>query len=330
MEFLINDTKLKKAYRKAKVISTIRTIIIVILVIIPLYITFTIINTRITYKIGTEYYNEVKKILEVTKPNAYVSKVDDVIGIFGASGEYTVSKQIGRKQITLYDETSSYGLVGNIEPNHVIMYEGRGSGQKAGEWPVNIDKSGNLTMVAFHPDIQYKEYKNDLALLNKISQDSLLEMTLSFDRKYKADEIIKILPNANISEILIDGYSEDEMNDYKKEVKEYDGKAAYIPEFYFIGFSVNTCIKFKAATEISEKYKNFLDDLQFDYKYHKGYDRFRIIYSTLKAKDQLQGDKVDIIGAVVYGTPEELQKLKSNPHIKASSAGLVTRDIVFK
>jgi len=331
LEFLINDKKLKKAYRKAKFISTVRTIVIVILIIIPLYIAFTIINTRITYKIGTEYYNEVKKILEVTKPNSYVSKVDDVIGIFGASGQYTVSKLVGYRPIELYDETSTYGLVGNITLKDVLMSEYRGGYQKAGEWPVNIDKSGNLAMMVFHPDIKYKEYKNDLSLLNKISKDSLLEMTISFDKKYKGNEIAEILPDANISEILIDGYSEDEMSQYRKKTSEYDGKAAYIREYYFIGFAVDTSIKFEAAAEISKKYKNFLDDLQFDYKYNKGYGkRFSTIYSTLKAKDQLQGDKVDIIGVVVYGTPEELQKLKSNPHIKASSAGIVTRDIVFK
>lgn len=62
------------------------------------------------------------------------------------------------------------------------------SRHKAGEWPVNFDSSGNLTMMAFHPDIKYKEYKNDIALLNKVSSDSLLEMTLSFDKKYIAYE----------------------------------------------------------------------------------------------------------------------------------------------
>ncbi len=331
MEFLINDKKLKKAYKKAKFLSTVRTIVIVILVIIPLYIAFIKINTRITYKIGTEYYNEVRKILEVTKPNAYVSKADDVIGFFGASGQYTVSKVVGSKPIELFEEISRYGLVGNIEQNRVIMSEGRGGYHKAGEWPVNIDKSGNLVMMAFHPDIQYKEYKNDLALLNKISQDSLLEMTLSFDKKYKANEIAEILPDANISEILIDGYSEDEMNKYKKEAKEYDGKATYIREFDFVRFAVDGGLKYDAAAEVSEKYKNFLEGLQFDYKYNKQYkDRFSTIYSTLKAKDQLQGNKVDIIGVVVYGTPEELQKLISNPHIRASSAGIVTKNIVFK
>lgn len=133
------------------------------------------------------------------------------------------------------------------------------------------------------------------------------------DKKYKANEIAEILPDTNISEILIDGYSEDEMNQYRKKASEYDGKAAYIQEYYFIGFGVKSSIKFETAAEISEKYKNFPDDLQFDYKYNNGYEkRFNTIYSTLKAKDQLQGDNVDIIGAVVYGTPEELQKLKSN------------------
>lgn len=331
MEFSINDTKLKKAYKRAKLLSTVRTIVIVILVVIPLYIAFIKINTRITYKIGIEYYNEVKKILQVIKPNAYVSKADDIIGIFGASGQYTVSKEVGSIPVDLYTEISRYGLVGNIESNRVIITEGRGGYHKSGEWPVNIDRSGNLVMMAFHPDIQYKEYKNDIALLDKISQDSVLEMTLSFDKKYKPNEIRGILTNINISEILIDGYSEDQMDKYKKEAKEYDGKATYIPEFDFIRFGVDSRAKYNAVSEISEKYKNFLDVLQFDYKYNKRYrDKFSTIYSTLETKNQLEWNNINIIGAVVYGTPEELQNLISNKHIKASSAGIVIKDIVFK
>ena len=50
----------------------------------------------------------------------------------------------------------------------------------------------------------------------------------------------------------------------------------------------------------------------------------------LKNKDQLEANKVDIIGIVVYGSPEELKQLKSNPHIKASSVGIITKDIIFR
>jgi hypothetical protein len=209
-ELILDDKVLKKAFKKAKLLSIIRTVIIVIMVSIPLYFAFTNINTRVTYSIGTKYYEDIKKELEITNPKAYISKVNDIIGFFGASGRYTVSKEIGfRRNIELYEEYSRYGLAFGVAPNRVLMFESKGSMHRAGEWPVSTDKSGNLKMMAFHPDIVYKEYKDDLALLEKLSPDSLLEMTLSLDKKYKADEILEVLPDANISELLLDAYTDE-------------------------------------------------------------------------------------------------------------------------
>ncbi|MCB2300826.1 anti sigma factor C-terminal domain-containing protein [Clostridium tagluense] len=324
MDFLLDNEKLKKAYKKSKQMSTIRIIIIVVLLIIPLYI----VNVMIASKMGTRYYTQVEKVLEVTNPNAYISKENDVIGFFGASGQYTVSKRIGSwKSVEIYDQNSSYGL-GFINGLNRTMSSSSG-GQKAGEWPVNFDGSGNLIMMVFHPDIKYKEYKNDLPLLNKVSSDSLLEMTLSFDKKYKINEVSGILPKVQIAELLIDGYTEEEMEKYKKEASQNDGKATFISEYSFIGFKGSRCFDYE-ANEVSNNYKKYLDNLQFNFKdkYYK--NKFRGIYSTLKAKNQLDANKLDIIGVVVYGSPEELQKLKSNPHIKASSVGIITKDIVFK
>ena len=321
MEFLLDDEKLKKAYKKSKKMSTIRTIVIVILVLIPLYV----VNVMVISKMGTKYYAQVEKMLEITKPNTYISKANDTFGLLSASGQYTVSKRIGSyKSVEIYDQNSNYGLI-NIKRT---LFSDSG-GQKAGEWPVNFDNSGNLTMMAFHPDIKYKEYKNDLALLNKVSSDSLLEMTLSFDKKYKINEVSGILPKVQISELLIDGYTDEEMGKYKKEASQNDGKATFISEYSFIGFEGSRWFDYE-ANEVSNNYKKYLDNLQFNFKdkYYK--NKFSNIYSMLKNKDQLEANKVDIIGVVVYGSPEELQKLKSNPHVKASSVGIITKDIIFK
>lgn len=330
VDFSLDDRKLKKAYRKAKIKSTIRTIVIVILVVIPLFIVFTKINVMVTYKMGTAYYDEVQKALDVTKPNAYVSQANDTIGIFGASGQYTVSKKIGGKSIVLYNENSRYGFADFVIPNRFIMGAGWGGGQAAGEWPVSFDKSGNLSMMAFHPDIKYKEYKDDLSLLSKISSDSLVEMTLSFDKKYKAEELLSILPNAKISEILIDGYTVEQMDKYKMEASQYDGKAAFIQEYDFIRVGVSSMINYDAEADITENYSKYLEKLQYNYKYTYYKDRFKELYNTLKSKGELEGKNVDIIGVVVYGNTDELKQLKSNPHIKASSVGIVTKDVIFK
>ncbi len=331
-ELLLDDEKLNKAYKNARFKSTIRTILILILVLVPMYIVFTNINKIITFKIGVSYYEEQEKVLSITNPNTYISEAHDEIGIFGARGRYTLSKRIGEKAIKLYDETSRYGFIGSNKSNNINFYQSGAGGHTAGEWPVNFDNAGNLRMMAFHPEIKYKEYKNDLALLNKVSSDSLLEMTLSFDKKYNLLEMLSILPNANIVEVLIDGYTEEQMNKYIKEALEYDGKATFINEHDFIGLAVSPRFKFNPSSDLSERYEEYLRNLQYDYKHLRQYkSKFNTIYSVLKEKDQLIGTKVDIIGVVVQGTPEELEKLKANPHIKASSAGTITtKAVIFK
>ena len=321
MEFLLDDEKLKKAYKRSKKRSTIRTIVIVILVLIPLYV----INVMITSYMGTKYYAQVEKMLDITKPNTYISKANDAIGFLSASGEYTVSKRIGSyKSVEVDNKNRNYGLI-NIK--RTLFSDS--SGHTGVDWPVNFDTAGNLIMMAFHPDIKYKEYKNDIALLDKVSSDSLLEMTLSFDRKYKINEISAILPKVKISELLIDGYTNEEMKTYKKEALDHDGKATFIYEFNFTGIEVSNDFN-SADNEVEENYKKYLDNLQFNFKDNYYKKKFRSIYSVLKAKNQLESNKVDIIGVVVYGSPAELQLLKSNPHIKASSVGIITKDIIFK
>lgn len=324
MDFLLDDKKLKKAYKKSKILSTIKTIVIVLLLMIPLYV----VNVVVVFKMENRYYEEVEKMLEITKPNTYVSKANDTIGFLGANGQYTVSKKIGRwKSVEIYDQNSYYGLI-DINRLKRVKFS-RNGGYKADEWPVNFDKSGNLTMMAFHPDIKYKEYKNDIALLNKVSSDSLLEMTLSFDKKYKINEVSGILPKIKISELLIDGYTDEEMEIYKKEALRNDGKSTFIGELNFIGFEGSSYFDYEAH-EVSKNCEKFLNTLQYDFKNNYYKNKFRDIYSSLKSKDQLEANKVDIIGVVVYGSPEELQKLKSNPHIKASSVGIITKDVIFK
>jgi hypothetical protein len=120
------------------------------------------------------------------------------------------------------------------------------------------------------------------------------------------------------------------MNEYREEAAKYYSKSTFIREDEFIRLGVSALFEHDPVSDFAECYKKFLDNLQYDFKssYHR--DRFRSIYTVLESKGHLEGEDVDIIGVIVYGSPEELMKLRDNPHVKASSAGIVTRDIIFK
>ncbi|MDD5702783.1 MAG: anti sigma factor C-terminal domain-containing protein, partial [Dehalococcoidales bacterium] len=51
--------------------------------------------------------------------------------------------------------------------------------------------------------------------------------------------------------------------------------------------------------------------------------KFSEIFSELNAEGYTDSSKVPILGAIVYGTKDQLKSLVGNPHIKASSFGVI-------
>ena len=86
-------------------------------------------------------------------------------------------------------------------------------------------------MMFFHPNVTYKAYKNDLAELSQISDDKIIEVGLSLDKPYSISEISEILPDTDIGWYWVDTFSTQEMEQYQKEARENDAKAAYITEY---------------------------------------------------------------------------------------------------
>lgn len=51
--------------------------------------------------------------------------------------------------------------------------------------------------------------------------------------------------------------------------------------------------------------------------------RYNEVYNELVTKGYTDSSNVPILGVIVYGTKDELKSLIGNPHIKASSFGVV-------
>ncbi len=83
----------------------------------------------------------------------------------------------------------------------------------------------------FHTNVDYKEYKNDLAELDKIPDDKLIEIGNSFDKPYPIIDRYNILPaEINKTWHWIDTFSDEDIEKFKDEVDNYDFKACYINE----------------------------------------------------------------------------------------------------
>lgn len=307
---IFSDENLKKAIREVKLKSTIRTIIISLVVALAVFIILTKVNVRVTQEMSERNYGFQEDFIKLTVPNGYISKSFDTFGFFNGRSTYTISKQVGNRTVKLEDRDINYGYFPQL-----TLSRGRGGVVYAGEWSISQWENGYSKMIFFHPEISYKEYKNDLNELDNISADKIIEIGISFDKPYNLNEMNKVLPNINKSWYWIDIDNKDMIDLLKKQAKEYDSRSSFINEFETVGFSVNQRNEFD---DTDSKYTEFLELLKRsnDNKYNR-------IYKHLISEGYSNASNAPAIGAIVYGTKDDLKKLIGNPHIKASSFGVI-------
>lgn len=165
-------------------------------------------------------------------------------------------------------------------------------------------------MLFFHPEVEYKKYKNDEELINQIQGDKIYEVALSFDQPYKLSE----LPISQLPEMTwfwLNTYSDSQLNQFKQEAKDYDWSATFIREHDTLGFSTRN--PYSTYAELTNEYEKFLTLLK-----KSGYGDHKKAYNHMK---NVKIDDVEILGVVVYGTKDEIKEIMKEPTIKAISLG---------
>lgn len=304
LDEIFDDEKINLAIKKSINKSTRRTILISLSVVVIALVVIFVANAAITIKLSNEMYDINEDDIKLHVPNGYISKSADSIGFLVGRGEFTVARNIASKPVVLENRASLFGLIPQI-----FISRGGGVGSSGGEWTVNYWENGYRKMIFYIPEISYKEYKNDLDELDKISGDKLIELGLSFDKPYKVTDIPTILPNVKKSWYWVDAFRKDDFERYKKEAIENDGKATFIREDEALGVS---------SRDFIGNYYNLLESLKSIKE--EGYNE---VYNELITKGYTDSSNVPILGAIVYGTKDELKSLIGNPHIKASSFGVV-------
>lgn len=303
-----DEIKLQQTVKKAKRKSILKTVLIALIV----FIIGSIGNIVFTILLSHWSFDREKAMIELSIPNGFISSTYETIGFLGGTRMYKISKTVGPKTVMLEERRTGYGLF-------PFMSRGQGKGgHEAGEWPINYWENGDRKMMFFHPEIQYKEYKNDLAELNKLPDGAWIEMAVSFDRPYNLNEQDTLLPSTiNWSWLWLDTYSKKDIETFKKEVKEYDPKACFINEHEVTGLEMRS--KYMYAADYKGEYKNLLEKLQ-----KSPNQRHQETYKLLKKRGYDDYTNVKILGAIVYGTKEDLKALQNNPIVKATSFGVIT------
>lgn len=282
-------------------------------------------NTKISFKMSEQSFKDNEDFAKLSVPNGYISQSIDNIGFLGGNGTYKVSKAVGYKDVLVYDRQSTFGYSLSSPISEFLGYPSayslsRSSGGRAIQkmvngWHIQYSENGYRKMMFFHPEISYKGYKDDLSVLDEISDDMLIELAISFDKPYKDSEVQSLLGSkANLSWYWLDAFSNEDMKSHRQLAKISDVNCAYIPEFNAIGVNVSPQHFETGYTELMELLKN------------TRHEKYKAIYNDMMTngyKNYKDYTDVPILGAIVYGTKSELKILIGNPAIKASSFGVI-------
>ncbi|ARU60967.1 hypothetical protein CBW65_07625 [Tumebacillus avium] len=183
----------------------------------------------------------------------------------------------------------------------------------------------------FLPFLTYKEYQNDLPLLAKMDGQAA-ELSLSFDKPYTVAEIEAMLPaGVHPQWYWVDAYYNKATllpHEIEVDVKRPDGTVFKVPQTVRTDSPEHARSVYGFDARSGETEANFLQALDLGLSInHMHHDEFERIYNYLRGdKTKPTTADVKILGVVVTGTAQDLQKLEGAPYLKASVLG-VTVDL---
>lgn len=310
---IFDDKKLKQSIRKVKVKSTLKIIVIASIVIIV----GGLLNIFIGLNLSKKQYEKNDAYVKLSIPNGYISESNDIIGFLGGTGTYKIAKNMGGKPVILEDKNSSFGLIPPINYSRLAG----GSYHIASQWPVSFWENGYKKLLFFHPQLQYKEYKNDLADIEKIPDGKIIEMAISFDKPYKVTDLSIIqnkLEPANVTWMWLNEFTDKKMQEYQYEIDNYDAKANGVSESETIGLSVPTAHNDFTYNPYTQGYDEIVDTLN-----KSSLPEHKALYDKIISNGKTKIEDAEILGVIVHGTKSELKQLIDTPLIKASSIGVI-------
>ncbi|MBX4266936.1 anti sigma factor C-terminal domain-containing protein [Clostridium estertheticum] len=325
-----------KVIKKAKLFSIIRGVITSILVFTVVGFVGLIFNATTLNELGNEKKIELENYYRIAHPNSYIGsdQMDD--GLLTGELDYVTYRFLGNKPIVDGNNKESYtylplinGLYGD---NSGLLYEPSGDSEQSKIY----SKVGKNVMQFYHPSVKYTKYRDDLSMINKIEEDKVMEMSLSFDKSYSISQVKSMIPqNITLNWYWVDTYTKSEVTELGSHIEKIGNEEEipvnkmekhispniilYEDEVYGIK-SIDEAGKNKETPE-----KDFIDTISSG-KTNKGKNQqlYEMLFSKLsKDKVKITKDNIKILGVVVTGDTDSLKLLKNKSFIKASSLGAV-------
>ncbi|MFL0584325.1 anti sigma factor C-terminal domain-containing protein [Solibacillus silvestris] len=317
-----STSNISKVVKKAKSRTILRNISITILVVFFLLITLSFSWLFIIRGSQEKAMRDIELFSRITDPNIeLLGSQNESNGVFEGILTFNRYKEIEGVPVDWSNHVVTYSLFGGVSRltgNHsLIQLE-----DKKDELPRLYDRETKQRMMSFyHPEVSYNKVRNDLNTLNNFSDDTLVELGVSFNQKYKPEEVRELIPeNLTLKWYWVDTYSQEDtesMNANLNQDNYYPTELA--TEIY--GFSEH-------PTDSSMSERHFVDAVQTGLKYQDGkyFGEFNRIYNNLKGDSaQLTAENIEIIGAVITGTPTELAELNNMDIVRATVLGVTVK-----
>ncbi|GGH11856.1 anti-sigma factor [Paenibacillus segetis] len=322
-----DDNNLSKVIKKAKRRTTIRNILISLVVSVIVLFIGVIVNAQLTSHSASKAMSEEYALMEISGPNQYVSGYTDEHGLLSGKLEFSMykviegvpipwqTKEIGYSVLPFLSFSSiggdTHGL--NIPISDPEMVQGKF------EYYRNYNGYNGQRKMAFYiPGVNYNDkVLNDLSILKKMDQDKLVEMAISFDKDYSLADVKAMIP-AELTQVWywVDTYDN---RKYYEPYKDGNGNMSFAtPEGdnYLFGFGINF-----DGPDVNEQ--NFIDALQRGLNGKHQYEFNRINNYLKGEKARPEKTDVRILGVVLTGNAKELQALSGQPYVRGAVLGAV-------
>lgn len=317
-----STSTISKVVKKAKRRAILRNISISIFVIIFLLIALSFSWLFMIRGSQEKAMRDIELFSRITNPNIeLLGSQNESNGVFEGILTFNRYKEIEGVPVDWSNHVVTYSLFGGVSRltgNHSLIQ----MKDKKDELPRLYDRETKQRMMSFyHPEVSYNKVRNDLNILNNFSDDDLVELGVSFNQKYKPEEVRELIPeNLTLKWYWVDTYSQEDIESMNANLNQDNYHPTELATEVY-GFSEH-------ATNSSISERDFIDAVQtgLNDKDGKYFGEFNRIYNNLKGDSaQLTAENIEIIGAVITGTPTELAELNDMDIIRAAVLGVTAK-----
>ncbi|RKD69596.1 sigma factor regulator [Sinobaca qinghaiensis] len=309
-----NDS-FSKIIGKARRRSIIRNILISISVLFFLIILVGFSWLSIMRWSETNAIRDIELFNRITNPNVEESgSQQQGNSFFEGILRFNRYKEVEGIPVDWSEEVMTYSLFGGVSG-----FAGSHSPvqlQEEGEDQVNVyDRETKQRMMSFyHPKVAYDQLANGVKELENYPEDTVAEVALSFDQTYSPSEIEEAMPEEiNVKWHWTDTYSAADIERKNEGIEEQNGSGAPELATQIYGF------------DASMEAEGFIDTIETGLSIENGkyVGEYERIHNNLTEEDsRLTEENVEVIGAVVTGSVEDLQLLEDSTMIRSSTLGV--------